>query len=244
MIKIIPAIDLRHGKVVRLIHGDVRMETIYSSSPLEMAQRWAAYGVEMIHVVDLDGAIKGRLVNFDMVANIAKKIKVKIEFGGGIREKADVKRALDAGIEKVVIGTKALDDKFMSELGEEYGDRVVVGIDAKEGIVHTKGWLFKTELRVIDLAEKIKAAGIKTINYTDISRDGTLEGPNINSLRELLRVQGLNIVASGGVSNIKDIKLLKTLEKEGLSGIIIGKALYEHKIDLSEAIEVCGKDAY
>ncbi len=239
--RIIPAIDIRKGKVVRLIQGAVELETVYSDSPLDMAKKWASYGVETIHIVDLDGAIEGSLKNFDIVKDIAKNVGVKIELGGGIRDEETIDLALNAGIHRVVVGTKALDDDFLSKVSKRYADKIIIGIDAKHGIVHTRGWLFKTGVTAIELVKKVGGYGIKTINYTDISKDGTLEGPNLDSLKELLRSTSMEIVASGGVSGIEDLRKLCVMEKDGLKGIIIGKALYENKIDLKEAIKVCSQ---
>lgn len=236
---VIPALDIRARKVVRLIQGDVGLETIYSDSPLDIAKRWAAYGVGLIHIVDLDGAMEGRPKNLDVVKEIAKSIKPKIELGGGIRDMATIKMVLNAGIDRVVVGTRALDGDFLLKIDENLRDKIVIGIDAKEGIIYTKGWLFKTKATAIELAKRVQALGFKTINYTDISRDGTLKGPNLNSLKELLKATKIDVIASGGISSIEDIKNLKELEKDGLKGVIIGKALYENKIDLKEAIEIC-----
>lgn len=239
--KIIPAIDIRGGKVVRLIQGDVELETVYSDSPMEIAEKWAAFGVDLIHIVDLDGAIEGKLKNLDIVKEIVKNIKPKVEFGGGIRDESAIKTVLDAGVDKVVIGTKALDEKFLEKTEKKFKDKIIVSIDASEGLVRTKGWVFATNVRAIDLAKKVEGLGIKRINYTDISKDGTLEGPNIKSLQDLLKATKIEIVASGGISTIDDIKNLKPLEKDGLVGIIIGKALYENTIDIKEAMKICSQ---
>ncbi len=241
MIQVIPAIDIKGGKVVRLTQGRPSDETIYFDSPLEVAQNLASFGVGLIHIVDLDGALKGRPKNLAIIKRIAKSIKPKVELGGGIRDEATIKKVLDSGVEKVVIGTKALDEKFLKRVAGLFKERIVVGIDAREGIVHTKGWQDKTTVKAIDLAKEIECSGIKRINYTDISRDGMLEGPNIDSLRELLKATSLDVIAAGGISNIDDLKQLKLLEGDGLRGVIIGKALYENKIDLGEAIEVCSQ---
>lgn len=239
--KVIPAIDIRGGKVVRLIQGAVGLETIYSDAPLEIAKEWASFGVDVIHIVDLDGAMEGSLKNLDIVKAIVKNVKPKIELGGGIRDEATIKTVLEMGVEKVVIGTKALDEKFLERVRDEFKERIVVSIDASRGIVHTKGWAFVTKVKAIDLAKKVEEIGIKRINYTDISKDGTLEGPNIKSLRELLKATNVEVVASGGVSTIDDVKALRALEKDGLIGIIIGKALYENTIDLKEAMKICSQ---
>lgn len=239
--RVIPAIDIFDGKVVRLTHGDPRYQTIYSDSPVAMAEEWASCGAEMIHVVDLDGAFEGCLKNFHIVKEILKKIKAKIELGGGIRNMDTVKKVLAIGVAKVVIGTRALDDKFLEEIPEELKDSIVVGIDVKKGMVYTKGWLVKTRTKAADLAKKIEDAGITTINYTDISTDGALEGPNVESLRKMLDAVKIGVVSSGGISNIDDVRKLKALEKDGLVGMIIGKALYAKALDLKEAIKVCSQ---
>jgi phosphoribosylformimino-5-aminoimidazole carboxamide ribotide isomerase len=236
---VIPAIDIRAGRVVRLTRGDVNEETVYSDSPLEVAKSWAAFGAELIHIVDLDGALEGKSVNLDIVKKIAKAVKTKIELGGGIRDEAAIQKALDTGVDKVVIGTKALDDEFLESVVGRFKDDITVAIDAYRGVVRARGWIFKTEVRAPDLAKKVESFGVKRINYTDISRDGTLEGPNIKSLERLVKSTGMDIVAAGGVSTVEDIKRLKRFEKEGLAGVIIGKALYEHTIDLKEAMRVC-----
>ena len=240
--KVIPAIDIRGGKVVRLAQGKFEKETVYSDSPLEVARQWASFGVEMIHVIDLDGALEGEPKNFDIVKKIAASVRPKIELGGGIRDEKAIGMALSAGIGKVVIGTKALDERFLADIAGKFPGNIVAGIDGREGCVYTKGWVFKTKVKVIDLARQIESAGIRMINYTDISRDGMLKGPNIASLKELLKATNLDIVASGGVSSLDDVRKLKALEKDGLTGIIIGKALYEKKIDLAEAIKICSQN--
>jgi len=236
---VIPAIDIRGSKVVRLAQGKAEYETVYFDSPLEVAGMWAAQGADLIHVVDLDGAIFGEPKNLESVREIIDNINVKIELGGGIRDEETVRGLINAGIEKVVIGTGALEEDFISKVSKRFGNRIVVGIDARDGMVLTRGWLFKTEMKAVDLAGKMADLGIKTINYTDISRDGMLKGPNINGLKKILKVKGMDIIASGGVSTIEDVERLKALEGEGLKGMIIGKALYEKTVDLREAIEVC-----
>lgn len=235
--KVIPAIDIKGGRVVRLAQGAAGRETVYFDSPLEVAKTWASSGALFIHVVDLDGAIEGKFKNMALIKEIAKSVKAKIELGGGLRDETIIKEALDAGVEKIVLGTKALDEKFLSDMVKKFGDRIVVSIDAKDGFVYTKGWLYKSKLKATDLVNKVVRLGVNTINYTDISRDGMLEGPNINSLKAILRTAKVDVVAAGGISTIEDVKLLKSLESEGLKGIIIGKALYEKTIDLKEAIK-------
>ena len=238
--KVIPAIDIKGGKVVRLAQGKAEHETVYFDSPLEAARMWAAQGAELIHVVDLDGAIDQKFDNLPLIKKMAGTIKSKIELGGGLRDEKMIKEVLDAGVEKIVVGTKALDEKFLSDIVNRFGDKIVLGIDAKDGYAYVKGWLSKSKLKVTDLVNRAVRVGVKTINYTDISRDGMLGGVNTGRVREILdSAAGVNVVAGGGVSTIDDIKRLKALEKYGLKGIIIGKALYEKTIDLKEAIKLC-----
>jgi phosphoribosylformimino-5-aminoimidazole carboxamide ribotide isomerase len=238
---IIPAIDIKDSKVVRLTQGKAECETIYLDTPLAFARTWVSQGADLIHVVDLDGAISGSLKNLRLVKEIMYGVNVKIELGGGIRDEDTIQNLIDAGIDKVVIGTRALEKDFISKVSKRFGSKIVVGIDAKDGMVLTKGWLFNTETKAVELAKRMAGLGIKTINYTDISRDGMLSGPNIDSLNEMLKVKGIDIIASGGVSTIEDVKRLKALESSGLKGMIIGKALYEKTVDLKEAIGICSQ---
>jgi len=239
MIEIIPAIDIRNGKVVRLTQGSFSKEKVYADSPVAAAEKWASCGAEMIHVVDLDGARDGEPRNLSVVAEIKKRARVRIELGGGIRTEDAIRKALDAGADKIVIGTRALDSRFLSVIGKNFKDVIVAGIDARNGVVQTKGWLLNTGTKAQDLTRQVEAAGIVRINYTDISRDGTLEGVNVESLKEILAVTKAKVIAGGGISSIADVRRLKGLEAEGLAGLIIGKALYEGKIDLGEAMRVC-----
>lgn len=237
----IPAIDIRGGKVVRLRQGKFSKETFYSDSPLEVAVRWESFGAELIHIVDLDGALEGELKNLGLVEKIARSIKPKIELGGGVRDEETIQKVLDAGIARVVVGTKALDEKFINSAADKFKDKIVAGIDASGGYVHTNGWVQNTKVLAIDLARRLEKGGVKTIIYTDILKDGMMEGPNIESLKELIAATGLNVVASGGVSSTSDVKRLVALHEERLTGVIIGKALYENKIDLREAISICSQ---
>lgn len=239
---VIPAVDIKGGKVVRLTQGKAEQETVYYNSPLEAANTWVAIGATFLHVVDLDGAMKGEFKNLELIEDMAKNIKsAGIELGGGLRDEETISQVLDAGIDKVVIGTRALDKRFLSRMIKEFDDSIVVSIDAKDGFVYTKGWLYKSKFKATDLAQEAIDAGAKTINYTDIRSDGMLKGPNMDSLRIMLHTvkARADVVAGGGISTIEDVKKLKTLESEGLKGIIIGKALYEKTIDLREALDVC-----
>lgn len=239
--KIIPAIDIRGGKVVRLTQGKADQETVYFDDPVAVAEKWASYGVDTIHIVDLDGALTGSLKNFDIIKTIAKKVEPMIELGGGIRDMETIDRVFGGGIDKVCIGTMAIDPQFLKNAGKTFITKIIISIDAKDGFVYSKGWLHKTKKSALDLVREAESLGITTINYTDISRDGMLEGPNIKSLTELLNNTSLDVTAAGGISTIDDVKKLKALEKDGLAAMIIGKALYENKIDLGEAIKICSQ---
>ncbi|MFA5142755.1 MAG: 1-(5-phosphoribosyl)-5-[(5-phosphoribosylamino)methylideneamino]imidazole-4-carboxamide isomerase [Candidatus Omnitrophota bacterium] len=237
---VIPAIDIRGGKVVRLTQGMADKETVYSEAPVEIAEIWSSLGAGMIHIVDLDGALQGELKNLKVVSRIVQAVESEVELGGGIRDIETIERVLDAGVQRVCIGTKALDTKFLAAISKsDFRRTVVVAIDAKEGFVHTKGWVNKTDVKAVDLVKEVADFGIATVNYTDISKDGMLEGPNLRSLKELLATAHVDVVAAGGITTIDDVKRLKALERDGLKGMIIGKALYEGKIDLEEAMKIC-----
>jgi len=239
--KIIPAIDVRSGKVVRLTQGKAEAETVYFGSPVEAANKWIAAGASLIHVVDLDGAMGGAFNNLPVIKELAGSIKARIELGGGLRDEKTIEDVFKAGVAKIVLGTKALDEKFLSWAVKKFGKKIVVGIDAKDGVVYTKGWLADSGIKAFELAKRMAGLGVKTINYTDISKDGMLAGPNIKSLEEMLAASSIDVVAAGGISTIKDVKSLKALEPKGLKGMIIGKALYENTIDLKEAIRLCSQ---
>lgn len=242
MIRIIPAIDIKGGKVVRLTQGKAEKQTVYYDSPIEVAKMWVGYGIDLLHVVDLDGAIDGRFDNMPLIKEMVKCVEAKIELGGGLRDEAVIKDAFDAGVEKAVVGTRAIDTEFLSAIVKKFDGKIVVSIDARDGIVYTKGWLSNTGIKAVDLAKKMADLGVKTINYTDIARDGMLEGPNIKSLKEMLDAGSAEIVAAGGISTLEDVRRLKALEGEGLKGMIIGKALYEKTIDLKEAVKICSQN--
>ena len=239
--KIIPAIDIRGGRVVRLAQGVAELETVYSDDPVAVAQKWAAFGVELIHVVDLDGALKGRPVNLDVVKKITSGVRSKVELGGGMRDEAAIEAAFAIGVDKVVIGTRAVEENFVRRITQKYGDKIVAGVDAALGSVRVQGWLLDAKISAKDFVKRLENGGIKTINYTDILKDGMLEGPNIDSLREILNSTKMDIVASGGITTLVDIKKLRALGKSNLTGVIIGKALYENKIDLFEAMRICSQ---
>jgi phosphoribosylformimino-5-aminoimidazole carboxamide ribotide isomerase len=235
---IIPAIDLKGGNVVRLFQGKLTASNVYSHSPVTVARHWQKQGAELIHVVDLDGAFTGTIKNLHLVREIIKAVDVPIEFGGGVRSEEAIETLLDSGVSRVVLGTMAAEDNdFLKAVFEKFQHRIIVSIDAKKGKVLTEGWQnAKQDLSAIDFARRLKDVGFSELIYTDVLKDGTLQGPNFESLGAILRGSGLKIIASGGVSSLDDISRLKSLEKEGVEGVIIGKALYEEKFSLKEAI--------
>lgn len=235
---IIPAIDLRNGKVVRLAKGKFNQK-IYSLDPLKVALSWQRQGAKLIHVVDLDGAITGKPKNLKIIEKIAKSVSVPIQCGGGIRDEKIIKRLLKSGIRRVVLGTRAIEDlDFLRKIIKIFKAKIAVSIDEQKGIIAISGWRKKSSIGKKTLLKKLKEAGLKTLIYTDISRDGTLTGPNINGIKETLTLAKIPLIASGGISNLEDIKRIKKIEKRGVIGIIIGKALYENKFSLKEAIEI------
>ncbi|MDR7079982.1 phosphoribosylformimino-5-aminoimidazole carboxamide ribotide isomerase [Neobacillus niacini] len=233
---IYPAIDMRGGNCVRLLQGDYDKETIYGDSPFDMAKRFAADGAEWIHMVDLDGAKDGKRVNDSFVIEAAKQLKVKVQIGGGIRSEADILHYLENGITRVIIGSIAVSNpQFAIEMIQKYREKIVVGIDAKNGYVATHGWLTTSEVRAVDLSKRFADAGADTFIFTDIATDGTLAGPNIAAVCEMAEVTGKNVIASGGVSSLAD---LRALNAEGVKGAIVGKALYENRFTLKEALAI------
>lgn len=238
MMLIIPAIDLINGQCVRLEQGDYHKKTVYSSDPLEMARKFEAAGAELLHLVDLDGAKAGSPQNLDIITKVAKSINIPIELGGGIRDLETVRQVLDAGVERVILGTVVLKKPaWLSTALAEYGERIVIGIDARNGMVAVEGWLETTNQSALELALEMKELGVKEIIYTDISRDGMLSGPNLAELRTMSKA-GVKLVASGGVTSIDDVKQLRELETIGVYAAIVGKALYTGDLDLAEAIKV------
>lgn len=237
---IIPAIDLKDGLVVRLFQGKFTDKKIYSKDPLKTAKHWARQGAELIHVVDLDGAATGEPKNLDVVKEITQNISVPIEFGGGVRSLETIKTLLDFGIERVILGTKAIQDRnFLKKALSEFKDKIIVSLDAKNGKVLIKGWQESSDsLDVLTLAQELKDLGFAQVIYTDVSKDGTLKGPNIKDLKTLLKQTGLKVIASGGISSLEDIKKLSLLENDGVIGVIVGKALYEGKFTLKQALEL------
>lgn len=233
---IFPAIDLRGGKCVRLIQGDFDKETVYSDDPQATALRWQSCGAKFLHVVDLDGARAGSPQNLDAIKKILDAVAIPIEVGGGIRTLDDAEKLLSLGVRRVILGSVAVENPaLVAEAVQRFGDKIVVGIDAKGGFVATHGWEKSSQVKVGDLAKKIVAAGVKTIIYTDISKDGMLSGVNAEIFAELAKISGAQIVASGGVRSIEDIRALKAVESDGVVGVIVGKAIYTGSLDLTAA---------
>jgi len=234
---IYPAIDMRGGNCVRLLQGDYEQETIYGYSPFNMAQSFAADGAEWIHMVDLDGAKDGMRVNDCFVIEAAKKLNnINIQIGGGIRSEEDILHYLENGVDRVIIGSIAVSNPdFAMEMIKKYQEKIAVGIDAKNGYVATHGWLDTSQLKAVELGKRFADAGAETFIFTDIATDGTLTGPNITAVCEMAGVTGKNIIASGGVSSLADLRALTAAK--GVSGAIVGKALYEKRFTLKEALE-------
>jgi phosphoribosylformimino-5-aminoimidazole carboxamide ribotide isomerase len=235
---IIPAIDLRKGKCVRLAQGRKDKETSYDRDPIGVAKAFEADGAQMLHVVDLDGAFgDGQSLNREVVKRIIQSVGVPVQFGGGLRTIGDVEELILAGANRVVIGTLAAESaESLSTLVERFGPRVVVGIDARDGQVMTRGWEANGQIDAVELARRIASVGVERIVYTDVARDGMLAGPNIEQTCLIARESGLKITASGGVSSLKDIDQLKRASEPGVDSVIIGKALYEGRFTLQEAI--------
>ncbi len=232
--KLFPAIDIRNGQCVRLRQGQFHDAEVYSHTPVNVAKSFEAAGAAHIHIVDLDGALAGRSVNEEVIRNIVQAVSIPVEVGGGIRTVQDIENKLNLG--RVIIGTKAVESpQFVRESIRRFGaDKIVVGIDAKNGMVATDGWEKISSYDAVQLALEMKELGVKTIVYTDISRDGMLQGPNIELMRDMVMHTGLDIIASGGVSSMKDLDDLNSVP---VYGVIIGKALYERRIHLGEAVK-------
>ena len=233
---IIPAVDLKNGKCVRLYQGDYTKETIYADDPVAIAQQWYDIGARRLHIVDLDGAKSGSLVNAAIICQIAKQIAIPIQVGGGIRNESTVKTLLDMGVKRVILGTIAIEQPdLIQTLCTKYGDAIIVGIDARDGCVATRGWYTNTQRTALDLGMEMKKRGVQRILYTDIKRDGTLTEPNFAAITEISEKLKIAVIAAGGVSSIDHIRKLMD---SGIDGAILGKALYTGHIKLGEALAV------
>ena len=233
---IIPAIDLKDGRCVRLLRGQADQETVYSTDPVDIGIQWRDQGAEYLHVVDLDGAFEGEPRHFGTVAQIARETGLPVEVGGGIRSRDSVERYVNAGVDRVVIGTRALESpEWLADLCEEFPGRIVAGVDARDGRVAVRGWVEVSDVTALDLAQRLKEFSLRAVIFTDISRDGTLEGPSVESTRQFAEAVGLPVIASGGVGTIQDVRSLAKLPIEGM---IVGRALYTGGVSLPDAIAV------
>lgn len=240
---IIPAIDLREGKCVRLVQGKADKQTVFSEDPAKVAARWQDAGAKRLHVVDLDGAFAGEPQNLEQFSNIRNNFKGIIEFGGGIRTEHDIKSLLNRGADRIILGTMACQSEdFIKQSIASFGNKFIAGIDARNGFVAIKGWVETTELRAESLGKTMESLGISEIIYTDILRDGMLTGPNLESLKDMLSAVSIPIIASGGIGSVNDLEQLAPLQQDGLSGVIIGKALYTGAIDINEVIQCWQKE--
>jgi phosphoribosylformimino-5-aminoimidazole carboxamide ribotide isomerase len=235
---IFPAIDIINGEAVRLTRGDFESKKKYSGDPVKTAMIWKEKGAQWLHIVDLDGAKYGICKNLQIAAKIKEKTGLKVEYGGGIRNTQMLKKVLNTGIDRAILGTKVLEDSaLLKEAGLEFGNRVIVSLDfSKTGTIYKDGWQKETRLNIFDQAASLKSEGISEIIITDISRDGTLEGPDISLIEKVLKISCLNLIIAGGITTIDDIKKLKCLNDPAITGVIIGKALYEGMISLEEAL--------
>ena len=236
-----PAIDLRHGRCVRLVQGDPRAETVVGDDPAAVARRWVGLGAAWLHVVNLDGAFgEEGSANAAALHDILAAVEAQIQFGGGLRSMADIEAALALGVARVVVGTAAIADPDLLHraLGRFGSERVAVGIDARDGIVATHGWQQSSGVTALDLARRMKALGVTRAVYTDIGRDGTLTGVNAAACAALAQTSGLAVIASGGVATLDDIRRVKAVEAGGVEGAVVGKALYAGQVDLAEALEI------
>ncbi len=236
---IIPAIDLRNGKCVRLSQGRAEAETVYSVDPVAMAIRWQSEGAKLLHLVDLDGAFSGSPKNLPVIQEIIRAIEIPTELGGGIRDIERIEQMLEIGVWRTILGTAALKNPaLVKDACAKFGERIAVGIDAKDGMVATRGWLDVSAKSAVLFAKEMEERGVKTIIYTDIKRDGMLTGPNVEFTGQLAEAVNVDVIASGGVSSLEDIKKLKSLEPLGVVGAITGRAIYTGNLDLKEAISL------
>lgn len=239
---IIPALDLRKGKCVRLSQGNPRDETVFSKEPVSMAKLWAGKGAKIIHLVDIDGALTGQLQNLEITKKIVRSVKASVQFGGGIRNLETLKEIFDIGVDQAIIGTAAaIDLPFLEEALKKYKNKILVSLDGRDGYVSIRGWRDTTDTKIITLAKEMEKLGLKRIVFTDIKKDGMLSCPNFKGIKELAQSCDLEILVSGGIARLDHLEHLKALTKYGVVGAIVGKALYTGKIDLTEAIELAKK---
>lgn len=239
---VIPAIDILEGRCVRLYQGDYAQSQTFNENPVEVARQWVDAGATLLHLVDLDGAKAGHPVNLKAIEAIVRSVNIPCQVGGGMRDRAAVSSVLSLGVQRAILGTVAVEQpKLVAELCGEFPGQILVGIDARNGKVATRGWLETSEVLATDLAQQMAQLGAAAIIYTDIHRDGTLSGPNLDALRELAHAITIPVIASGGVSSIGDLLSLLALEPVGIAGAIVGRALYTGDISLKEAIQAVGQ---
>ena len=242
---IIPAVDIKGGKCVRLEQGFMDRETIFSDYPEEMALQWERKGAKRLHLVDLDGAVQGIPFNKKVIRNVVDRVSIPVQLGGGIRDLDTIEGYINLGIDQIIIGTVAYKDPDLVETAcKRYPGRIIVGIDSKDSYVSVEGWTEPTNIIAIDLAKRFEDMRINSIIYTDIKRDGMKRGPNIDAIREFATAINAPVIAAGGISSIKDIENMAELEEDGLSGIIVGRALYDGSIRLEQAINTLRKRSY
>lgn len=239
--EVIPAIDLLEGRCVRLYKGDYTQSQVFSENPVEVAKMWADQGATRLHLVDLDGAKAGKIVNLAAIAAIRNNLSIPIEVGGGLRDRTSVVELFNLGVDWAILGTVAVEQpQLVQQLCQEFPEKIIIGIDARNGLVATRGWLETSSVLATQLAVQMQELGAATIIYTDINRDGTLEGPNLDALRELAAAISIPVIASGGVSSVTDLLSLLSLEPQGVTGVIVGKALYTGDIILKEGLQAIG----
>lgn len=238
---VIPAIDLLDGRCVRLYQGDYQQSQVFNDNPVAVARQWEQAGARWLHVVDLDGAKQGQPVNLAAIAAIVQAVSIPVQVGGGLRDRHSISQLLDLGVRRAIVGTVAVEQpQLVQQLAQEFPGQIVVGIDARKGQVATRGWLETSTVAATELAQQMARLGVAAIIYTDIQRDGTLAGPNKEALRELATGLDIPVIASGGVSSLTDLLSLLSLEPLGVTGVIVGRALYTGDVDLSEALQAIG----
>lgn len=236
--RIYPAIDLYHGKVVRLTRGQFDQETVYSADPISIARQWKRQGATWLHMVDLEGAKTGELRNLDEALAIRKAVRCHLQFGGGLRTLRDIEHVLGEGIDRVVLGTKALDENFLQGILARFGKRIAVGLDVRDGVIQTQGWLNASGKTLRQMLRLMKDFPVDTLIYTDIQKDGMLGGPNLDSLTEILESTSSRVILSGGVGSLSDLEQCCHITQNNFDGVIIGKALYDKKFSLREALQL------
>ena len=241
--KIIPAIDIIDGSCVRLVKGKFDSKKKYFDNPVKVAEKWKRQGADWLHIIDLDGAKTGIVKNLNIAVEIKKNIDIGVEYGGGVRDLETLEKVISSGIDRAILGTKAIEDRgFLRKSLRDFGDKIILSLDyGKDGLIFKNGWQKRTTLDIFYLTKKLEKLQVKEIIITDISRDGTLKGTNLEFIKKILLSSSLNLIIAGGVSSLDDIINFKKLEGKGISGVIIGKALYEGRVDLKKAIEIGDK---